>query len=131
MDVKKVTIRPEIPSGYEIVIHGGRIYTGRDALQWAKEGESRGAGEICLNSIDADGTQEGYEIELTRLVSSQVRIPVIASGGAGKAEHLLDVLNDGQADAALIASIVHYRTHTIQELKTYLNVQGVKVRMQW
>ena len=131
MDVKKVAIRPEIPSGYEIVIHGGRIYTGRDALQWAKEGESRGAGEICLNSIDADGTQEGYEIELTQLVSSQVRIPVIASGGAGKAEHLLDVLNDGQADAALIASIVHYRTYTIQDLKTYLNMQGVKVRMQW
>ncbi len=131
MDVKKVAIRPEIPSGYEIVIHGGRIYTGRDALQWAKEGESRGAGEICLNSIDADGTQEGYEIELTRLVSSQVRIPVIASGGAGKAEHLLDVLTKGQADAALIASIVHYRTHTIQDLKTYLNGQGVKVRMQW
>ena len=131
MDVKKVAIRPEIPSGYEIVIHGGRIYTGRDALQWAKEGESRGAGEICLNSIDADGTQQGYEIELTRLVSSQVRIPVIASGGAGKAEHLLDVLTAGQADAALIASIVHYRTHTIQDLKTYLNGQGVKVRMQW
>ncbi|MFA5181243.1 MAG: imidazole glycerol phosphate synthase subunit HisF [Syntrophales bacterium] len=131
MDVKKVAIRPEIPSGYEIVIHGGRIFTGRDALQWAKEGESRGAGEICLNSIDADGTQEGYEIELTRLVSSQVRIPVIASGGAGKPEHLLDVLNEGQADAALIASIVHYRTHTIQDLKTYLTGHGVKVRMQW
>ena len=131
MDVKKVAVRPEVPSGYEIVIHGGRLYTGRDALQWAKEGESRGAGEICLNSIDADGTQEGYEIELTQLVSSQVRIPVIASGGAGKAEHLLDVLNDGQADAALIASIVHYRTYTIQDLKTYLNMQGVKVRMQW
>lgn len=131
MDVKKVAIRPEIPSGYEIVIHGGRIYTGRDALQWAKEGESRGAGEICLNSIDADGTQEGYEIELTRLVSSLVRIPVIASGGAGKPGHLLDVLNEGQADAALIASIVHYRTHTIHDLKTYLTGHGVKVRMQW
>ena len=131
MDVKRVAIRPEIPSGYEIVIHGGRIYTGRDALQWAKEGESRGAGEICLNSIDADGTQKGYEIELTRLVSSQVRIPVIASGGAGKPEHLLDVLNEGQADAALIASIVHYRTHTIQDLKAYLTGHGVKVRMQW
>jgi imidazole glycerol-phosphate synthase subunit HisF len=131
MDVKKVAIRPEIPSGYEIVIHGGRIYTGRDALQWAQEGESRGAGEICLNSIDADGTQEGYEIELTRLVSSQVRIPVIASGGAGKAEHLRDVLTEGRADAALIASIVHYRTHTIQDLKSYLNGNRVKVRMQW
>ena len=131
MDVKKVAIRPEIPSGYEIVIHGGRIYTGRDALVWAKEAEARGAGEICLNSIDADGTQEGYEIELTRLVSSQVRIPVIASGGAGRPEHLLDVLTAGQADAALIASIVHYRTHTIQDLKTYLNGHGVKVRMKW
>jgi cyclase len=131
MDVKKVAVRPEIPSGYEIVIHGGRLYTGRDALQWAKEAEGRGAGEICLNSIDADGTQEGYEIGLTRLISSQVRIPVIASGGAGKAEHLRDVLTEGQADAALIASIVHYRTHTIQDLKTYLNRNGVKVRMQW
>jgi cyclase len=131
MDVKKVEVRPEIPSGYEIVIHGGRLYTGRDALQWAKEAERRGAGEICLNSIDADGTQEGYEIELTRLISSQVRIPVIASGGAGKAEHLRDVLTEGQADAALIASIVHYRTHTIRDLKTYLNGNGVKVRMQW
>ncbi len=131
MDVKKVAIRPEIPSGYEIVIHGGRIYTGRDALQWAQEGESRGAGEICLNSIDADGTQGGYEIELTQLVSSQVKIPVIASGGAGKAEHLRDVLTEGRADAALIASIVHYRTHTIQDLKTYLHGNGVKVRMQW
>jgi imidazole glycerol-phosphate synthase subunit HisF len=131
MDVKKVEPGAAVPSGYEIVIHGGRIYTGRDALQWAQEAENRGAGEICLNSIDADGTQEGYEIDLTRLVSSQVRIPVIASGGAGKPEHLLDVLNEGQADAALIASIVHYRTHTIQDLKTYLNGQGVKVRMQW
>jgi cyclase len=131
MDVKKVTVCPETPSGYEIVIHGGRLYTGRDALQWAKEAERRGAGEICLNSIDADGTQEGYEIELTRLISSQVRIPVIASGGAGKAEHLRDVLTEGQADAALIASIVHYRTHTIQDLKTYLDGNGVKVRMQW
>jgi len=131
MDVKKVAIRPEIPSGYEIVIHGGRIFTGRDALQWAKEAEVRGAGEICLNSIDADGTQEGYEVDLTRLISSQVRIPVIASGGAGKEEHLLEVLTTGQADAALIASIVHYRTHTIQDLKTYLNGNGVKVRIQW
>jgi len=131
MDVKKVAIRPEIPSGYEIVIHGGRIFTGRDALQWAKEGEVRGAGEICLNSIDADGTQEGYEVDLTRMISSQVRIPVIASGGAGNPEHLLDVLTEGLADAALIASIVHYRTHTIQDLKSYLNGNGVKVRTQW
>jgi len=131
MDVKRVAIRPEIPSGYEIVIHGGRIYTGRDALQWAREGENRGAGEICLNSIDADGTQEGYEIELTRLISGAVRIPVIASGGAGHPEHLYEVLTRGRADAALIASIVHFQTHPIGELKDYLHRRGVKVRRQW
>ncbi|MBM4313389.1 MAG: imidazole glycerol phosphate synthase subunit HisF, partial [Deltaproteobacteria bacterium] len=121
----------EIPSGYEMVIHGGRTATGRDALAWAIEAERLGAGEICLNSIDADGTQDGYEIELTRLISSHVRIPVIASGGAGKPEHLLDVLTRGEADAALIASVVHYRTHTIGEIKAFLGGQGVKTRMHW
>ncbi len=131
MDVKKVAARPEIPSGYEIVIHGGRIYTGWDALQWAKEGERRGAGEICLNSIDADGTQKGYENDLTRLVSAAVGIPVIASGGAGRPEHLYAVLTRGEADAALIASIVHYRTYSIVELKEYLHERGVKVRREW
>ncbi len=131
MDVKKVAARPEIPSGYEIVIHGGRIYTGWDALQWAKEGEHRGAGEICLNSIDADGTQKGYENDLTRLVSAAVGIPVIASGGAGRPEHLYAVLTRGEADAALIASIVHYRTYSIVELKEYLHERGVKVRREW
>jgi len=131
MDVKKVAARPEIPSGYEIVIHGGRIYTGWDALQWAKEGEHRGAGEICLNSIDADGTQKGYENDLTRLVSAAVGIPVIASGGAGRPEHLYAVLTRGEADAALIASIVHYRTYSIGELKEYLHERGVKVRREW
>jgi cyclase len=131
MDVKKVDRSSSIPSGYEVVIHGGRKYTGIDALWWAKEAESLGAGEICLNSIDADGTQNGYEIELTRLISSNVRIPVIASGGAGKPEHLLDVLSRGKADAALIASMVHYRTYTISEIKTYIQERGVKVRMKW
>ncbi|HON22829.1 MAG TPA: imidazole glycerol phosphate synthase subunit HisF [Syntrophales bacterium] len=131
MDVKRVTVRREVPSGYEIVIHGGRIYTGRDAVAWAREAESRGAGEICLNSIDADGTQEGYENELTRMISATVRIPVIASGGAGSPEHLFEVLTRGEADAALIASIVHYRTHTIGELKNYLHNRGVKVRRKW
>ena len=119
------------PSGYEIVIHGGRIATGLDALQWAKEAERLGAGEICLNSIDADGTQDGYELDLTRLVSGSVRIPVIASGGAGKPEHLFDVLTQGRADAALIASMVHYRNYTIGEIKDFLNRKGVKTRMMW
>jgi cyclase len=131
MDVKKTQARSEIPSGYEMVIHGGRTPTGIDALRWAKEAERLGAGEICLNSIDADGTQDGYEIALTALISSQVGIPVIASGGAGKPEHLLDVLTRGKADAALIASMVHYRTYTISEIKTFLHNRGVKTRKHW
>lgn len=131
MDVKKVPSSSKIPSGYEMVIHGGRLYTGIDALWWAKEAENLGAGEICLNSIDADGTQEGYEIELTHLISTNVHIPVIASGGAGKPEHLFDVLTRGKADAALIASMVHYRTHTIPGIKSYLHKRGVLMRTIW
>ncbi|MFH1080570.1 MAG: imidazole glycerol phosphate synthase subunit HisF [Pseudomonadota bacterium] len=131
MDVKRVGYSATIPSGYEMVIQGGRTYTGIDALWWAKEAERLGAGEICLNSIDADGTQEGYEIDLTLLISANVRIPVIASGGAGRPEHLLDVLTRGRADAALIASMVHYKTHTIEEIKAFLDKQGVKMRTQW
>jgi cyclase len=131
MDVKKVLASSEIPSGYEMVIHGGRTFTGLDALRWAKEAERLGAGEICLNSIDADGTLDGYELDLTALISSHVGIPVIASGGAGKPEHLLDVLTRGKADAALIASMVHYRTHTVSEIKNFLHNHGVKTRMHW
>lgn len=131
MDVKKVDASDKIPSGYEIVIHGGRIFTGIDALWWAKEAENLGAGEICLNSIDADGVQTGYELNLTRMISENVRIPVIASGGAGKPEHLADVLTTGKADAALIASMVHYRTYTIENIKKYLYEQNIKTRMLW
>ena len=131
MDVKNVGVSQKIPSGYEIVIHGGRKYTGIDALWWAREAERLGAGEICLNSIDADGTQEGYELNLTALISDNVRIPVIASGGAGKPSHLAEVLTKGRADAALIASMVHYRTYTIAEIKKYLSEQRIKTRMLW
>jgi cyclase len=131
MDVKKVEVSDKIPSGYEIVIHGGRIFTGIDALWWAKEAQNLGAGEICLNSIDADGVQTGYELNLTRLISENVHIPVIASGGAGKPEHLADVLTEGKADAALIASMVHYRNYTIENIKQYLSEQDIKVRMMW
>jgi cyclase len=130
MDVKKVERSTKVPSGYEIVIQGGRKYTGIDALWWAKEAERLGAGEICLNSIDADGTRSGYEIDLTAMISTNVQIPVIASGGAGQPEHLLEVLTRGRADAALIASMVHYKTHTISDIKAYLDKQGVKMRMQ-
>ena len=131
MDVKQVPVRPEIPSGYEVVVHGGRKFTGLDALQWAKKGEALGAGEICLNSIDADGTKDGYELTLTRLVSDNVSIPVIASGGAGSPEHMRDALKEGRASAALIASIVHYGEYTIPQIKDYLTREGVKVRRVW
>ncbi len=131
MDVKKVETSRKIPSGYEIVIHGGRTYTGIDAFEWAKQAENMGAGEICLNSIDADGTQEGYEMTLTSLISENVNIPVIASGGAGNIDHIYDVLTKGKADAALVASITHNGTYTIKQIKEALHAQDVKVRMRW
>ncbi|MBW1716433.1 MAG: imidazole glycerol phosphate synthase subunit HisF [Deltaproteobacteria bacterium] len=131
MDVKKVKATNAIPSGYEIVIHGGRTFTGIDALAWAQKAQELGAGEICLNSIDADGLQQGYELELTPLISENVTIPVIASGGAGNIDHMYDVLTKGKADAALIASIVHYGTYTIKQIKEDLRARGVKVRLTW
>lgn len=131
MDVKKVEHSVKIPSGYEMVIHGGRTFTGIDALAWAKKAERLGAGEICLNSIDADGTKKGYELSLTLLISENVNIPVIASGGAGSIAHMVDAFTKGKADAALIASIVHYGTYTIKEIKEALHARGVKVRRTW
>lgn len=129
MDVLTVPPSPEIPSGYEIVIHGGRTRTGVDAVEWAKRGEQLGAGEIVVNSIDADGTKQGYEISLTRQIADAVPIPVIASGGGGKPEHLYDVLTAGHADAALVASILHYGEYTVREIKEYLHGRGLKARM--
>jgi cyclase len=129
MDVLRVTPSATIPSGFEIVIHGGRTHTGLDALTWATRGETLGAGELVVNSIDADGTREGYDLALTRSIAQAVRIPVIASGGAGKPEHLYEVLTDGQADAALVASMVHYGDYTVRGLKDYLHGRGIKVRL--
>ncbi len=131
MDIRAVPSTPEIPSGYEIVIRGGRTPMGIDAIEWAKQGEDLGAGELVVNSIDADGTKEGYELKLTRTIADAVRIPVIASGGGGKPEHLYDVLTEGHADAALVASILHYDEYKIRELKEHLHQHGVKVRMNW
>lgn len=131
MDVKFVGQKKGIASGYEIVINGGRSYTGMDALEWALKAQDLGAGEICLNSIDADGTKDGYEMNLTRLISDAVEIPVIASGGAGNPSHLADILKQGRADAALIASMVHFGTYTVNEIKLYLRDHGVKVRKTW
>ena len=128
MDVKQVPVREEIPSGYEIVINGGRTFMGIDALWWARRCEELGAGELCVNSIDADGTKAGYELNLTRSIAESVRIPVIASGGAGSPEHMYDALTKGKAAAALIASIVHYGEYTIPQIKDYLAGRGCKVR---
>ncbi len=131
MDILRVEPGKEIPSGYEIVINGGRTPMGIDAIQWARKGEELGAGEIVINSIDADGTKEGYEINLTRTIAESVSIPVIASGGGGKPEHLYDVLTEGKADAALIASMLHYGEYTIREIKEYLSGRGIKIRMSY
>lgn len=128
MDVLRVPKSAQTPSGYEIVIHGGRTRTGLDALQWAQRGEALGAGEIVVNSIDADGTQQGYELTLTRKIAESVSIPVIASGGGGTPEHLYAVLTEGKADAALVASMLHYGEYTVAQIKTYLAARGVKVR---
>ncbi len=131
MDILRVGESGELPSGYEVVINGGRTPTGIDALAWARQGEELGAGELVVNSIDADGTREGYEINLTRMITDAVSIPVIASGGAGKPEHLLEVLTVGGANAALVASMVHYGEYTVSGLKQWLHDQGVKVRMRY
>ena len=131
MDVRRADAGAELPSGYEIVVDGGRQPMGLDALAWALEGERLGAGELVVNAIDADGTRAGYDLGLTRLLSEAVRVPVIASGGAGEPAHLYDVLTDGKADAALVASMVHYGDHTVSGLKRYLHRRGVKVRMRW
>jgi cyclase len=129
MDVLRTEVSEALPSGYEIVINGGRTNTGKDALVWALEGEQRGAGELVVNSIDADGTKDGYELTLTAMIARAVRIPVIASGGAGEPEHLYQVLTEGGADAALVASMVHYGDYTVGELKRYLHDRGLKIRL--
>jgi len=128
MDVKQVPVSDICPSGYEIVIHGGRKYMGMDAVAWAKRCEELGAGELCINSIDADGTRDGYELKLTRMISDAVTIPVIASGGAGHPQHLVDAVTEGGASAALVASIVHYGQYSIADCKDFMARAGVPVR---
>lgn len=118
------------PSGFEISIHGGRTMTGIDLLEWARKVELLGAGEILLTSMDADGTKDGYDIPMTRAVTDIVGIPVIASGGAGTAEHLKDAVLQANADAVLAASIFHYREIPIRALKQYLQSEGIPVRLE-
>lgn len=116
-------------SGWEVYIHGGRTPTGIDALEWSRRGVSLGAGEILLTSMDCDGTQNGYDMELTAAVADAVPVPLIASGGAGTLEHLYEALVTGRADAALAASIFHYGTFRIRQAKEYLAAKGVPVRL--
>ena len=120
-----------MPCGYRIVINGGRTPTDLDVLEWARKAEKLGAGEIVLNSIDADGTKSGYECTLTRMISENTGIPVVASGGAGRPEHLRDVFINGKADAALIASMVHYSEYTVSQIKQSLHENSVAVRLDW
>ncbi len=114
---------------WEVYINGGRTPTGIDVLEWARQAESRGAGEILLTSMDQDGTKDGYDLALTAAVSGSLSIPVIASGGAGNLEHLREACQEGKADAVLCASIFHYREYTVREAKEYLSARGVAMRL--
>jgi len=124
IDAKKIS-----GANWEVYIHGGRTPTGMDAVEWAKKAERLGAGEILLTSMDKDGTKEGYDIDLTYAVASSVNIPVIASGGAGRLEHLRDVIKLAGADAVLIASIFHYGEYSVKQAKEYLKSEGINMRL--
>ncbi len=121
--------RREDGSGWDVYLNGGRVNTGIDAIEWARRAEKLGAGEILLTSMDCDGTKAGYDLELTRAVSENAGIPVIASGGAGKMEHFLDAFREGKADAVLAASLFHFREIEIRDLKKYLRDNGESVRL--
>lgn len=131
MDPVKVEDIVRFPSGYEITIRGFRERTGLDALVWAKRAEDLGAGEIVVNSVDADGTRQGFEITLTRLIAENVRIPVVASGGAGTPSHLADAFTQGKADAAVIAGMIHTGEYTIPQIKQELIAIGIPIRKRW
>ena len=126
---KIVVETPEGPCWFECSIYGGRKFTGLDAIRWAMEVEERGAGEILLTSMDKDGTKEGYDIPLTRAINERVSIPVIASGGCGTLEHISEVFQKTQVSAALAASIFHYGTYSVKEVKEFLAIEGIKVRL--
>lgn len=126
--VLSMDIKRNSQGKWDVYINGGRVDTGKEAIAWAKEGEKLGAGELVVNSIDTDGVKKGYDIEITRAITEEVNIPVIASGGAGKKEDFLEVLTEGKADAALAASVFHYGKISIKELKEYLYHNNVSMR---
>lgn len=128
MQVLKVDQSDDIPSGYEVYIDGGRTPTGRDALAWALEGIERGAGELCINSIDGDGTKDGFELDLTGLIAKEASVPVIASGGGGHPDHVKDVFLKTEAEAAILASILHNRHYSIAEIKQHCQEANIAIR---
>jgi cyclase len=132
MQVKQVEVSATIPSGYEVAIDGARVFTGLDAVEWARRGEDLGAGEICVNSIDQDGTHEGYDLAITRAIADAVSVPVIASGGAGTVEHLVAGFREGHASAAIVSSMLYSprleRNVTVREMKQRLVDHGIAVR---
>lgn len=130
MDPVKST-KASCPSGYEITTRGFREFTGMDAVEWAKRAADLGAGEIVVNSVDADGTRQGFELNITKLIAEAVNVPVVASGGAGKPEHLVTVFNEAHADAAIIAGMIHTGEYTIAEIKSAMNLAQVPTRMRW
>jgi imidazole glycerol-phosphate synthase subunit HisF len=127
--VVAIDAKQTAPKHWEVFTHGGRKNTGLDAVEWAKEVAKRGAGEILLTSMDRDGTKDGFDLELTAAVSSAVSVPVIASGGVGRLQDLVDGIQKGKADAVLAASIFHYGQHTVQEAKQYMAKQGIAIRL--
>lgn len=131
MDPVAVDDKVRFPSGYEITIRGFRERTGIDALEWARKAVDLGIGEIVVNSVDADGTREGFEIELTRMIAENVPVPVVASGGAGEPSHLADVFQQSHADAAIIAGMIHTGDYTIPQIKEELVRAGVPIRLKW
>jgi cyclase len=131
MDPVKTSDRDACPSGYEVTTRGFRERTGIDALLWAKRAEALGVGEIVVNSVDADGTRDGFELTLTGLIAAHVHIPVVASGGGGTPQHLAEVLQQAHADAAIIASMIHTGAYTIRQIKDELIAAGVPIRKKW
>ena len=120
---------PACPSGYEVTTRGFRERTGMDAVEWARRAADLGAGEIVVNSVDADGTRAGFELEVTRLIGESVGVPVVASGGAGRPEHLVEVFRDASADAAIVAGMIHFGDWTILQIKTAMAAAGIPARL--
>lgn len=131
MDPVRTADTEKCPSGYEITTRGFREHTGMDALEWAKRAEDLGVGEIVVNSVDADGTREGFELNLTKLIATHVSVPVVASGGAGTCQHLCDVFKQAHADAAIVASMIHTGEFTIAQIKEELVRDGLPIRRKW